>query len=207
MGNTGFDDPGLRSGFLLESLIDRGHFRDALRTRDAGLEPELPYLAAMGVIPADSANDIFDRWVRERNRTAHVALDWWAGRADTIAIRRFVDAARARARSTVGDERHYAAFELRAADAYLALARRDTSRAIASMLALPDSLCPTCYAHRLTLAQLLLATRREVTADSCYGATSTALHLRSTAADFNWRVARRTRRRANWRRRASRRVV
>ncbi len=189
-GNTGFDDDAFRSGFWLQSLLDRGHFREALRTRAPDVAAELPYLAAWGVVPADSANGEFDRWVREGNRNAHVALGWWAGRADTMAIRRFVDAARARARSTVGDDRHYAAFELRAADAYLALARRDTTRAIAVFMALPDSLCPTCYAHRLTLSQLLLATGGEAAADSLLRRDLTALQLRSPAADFHWQVAR-----------------
>ncbi len=148
-GNTRFNDPAFRSGFLVQSLIDRGHFNEALRTRHGDLDPELPYFAAMGIIPADSANGIFDRWVREGNPSAHIALTWWAARADSAAIRRSADRARARARSNVPYERHFATFELRAADAYLALARGDTSRAVAALMALPDSLCPTCYAHRL----------------------------------------------------------
>lgn len=77
--------------------------------RSADLDPELPYLAAMSVIPSDSANAIFDRWVREGNPSAHIALDWWAGRGDTSAIRRFVNRARARTRSNDGYERHYSA--------------------------------------------------------------------------------------------------
>ncbi len=190
-GNTGFNDPDIRSGFLLQTLIDRGHFREALRTHSADLEPELPYLAAMGVIPADSANGVFDRWMREGNPSAHIALGWWAARADSTAIRRFADRARTRARSSSAPyERHFAVFELRAADAYLALARRDTSRAVAALIALPDSLCPACYAHRLTLSQLLLATGREALADSILRRELTALQLRSPAADFHWRVAR-----------------
>jgi serine/threonine-protein kinase len=189
-GNTGFSDPAFRQGFFVQSLIDRGHFNEALRTRSADLEAELPYLAEMRVIPADSANAVFDRWVRDGNRSAHIALGWWAARADSAAIRRFAERARARSRRNVGDERHFAAFELRAADAYLALARRDTTRAVATLLALPDSLCPTCYAHRLTLSQLLLNTGREMLADSILRRELTALQLRSSMADFHWRLAR-----------------
>jgi serine/threonine-protein kinase len=189
-GNTGFSDPAFRQGFFVQSLIDRGHFREALRINSADLDPELPYVAAMGIIPADSANGVFDRWVRDGNRSAHIALVWWAGRADSAAIRRFAVRARARSQSNVGDERHYAAFEMRAADAYLALARRDTTRAVATLLALPDSLCPTCYAHRLTLSQLLLGTGRASLADSILRRELTALQLRSPMADFQWRIAR-----------------
>ncbi|MGH7694768.1 MAG: hypothetical protein ACRENH_07295 [Gemmatimonadaceae bacterium] len=128
--------------------------------------------------------------MREGNRSAHIALGWWAARADSATIRRFADRARVRARSNGPYERHFAAFEMRAADAYLALARRDTSRAVAAFVALPDSLCPTCYANRLTLSQLLLQTHRAALADSILQRELTALQLRSPAADFQWRVAR-----------------
>jgi len=189
-GNTGFSDPAFRQSFFVQSLIDRGHFNEALRTHSADLDAELPYFAVMRVVPADSANTVFDRWVRDGNPNAHIALTWWAGRADSAAIRRFADRARFRARSNAPYERHFAAFETRAADAYLALARRDTSRAVATLLALPDSLCPTCYAHRLTLSQLLLLTHRAAPADSILRRELTALQLRSPAADFHWRLAR-----------------
>jgi hypothetical protein len=189
-GHSGFDEPAIRHGFLVHSHLDRGRFRDALRANIGGRDAELPYLAALGAIPADSASAVFDRWVSARSRLAHTALGWWAERADTAAIRRFDDAARQRLRSAQPSDRHYAAFEVRVADAYLALARRDSSRAIELLSAVPDSLCPTCYAHRLTLAQLLLATGRATMADSMLRRDLTALQFRGPIAESYWRIAR-----------------
>ncbi|MEW5916898.1 MAG: hypothetical protein AB1762_10850, partial [Gemmatimonadota bacterium] len=189
-GRSTFNDPVLRAGFLLRSLIDRGHFAEALGTGSSDLEAELPYLVAMGVISADSANSVFDEWVRTGNRSAHLALEWLASRGDVAAISRYRERARLRSQSAVGADRHFAAFEMRAADAYTALAQHDSARAVSALLALPDSLCPTCHAHRLTLGRLLLATGRNGQADSILSQDPTSLHLRSPAAEFQWRVER-----------------
>jgi serine/threonine-protein kinase len=152
-GRSAFNDPQLRGGFLLQSLVERGHFSEALRSRSSDLEAELPYLAAIGVVPAESATRVFEDWVRTGNPNAHLALEWFASRGDDQTISRYRERARRRAQSTDGAERHFAAYEIRAAEAYLSLAQRDSARAITALLALPDSLCPTCHAHRLTLGR------------------------------------------------------
>ena len=189
-GNTHFDDPVVAQGLLVESLLDRGHFREALRTGASDSESSFPYLAMMGAIRPDSASAIFDRWVRERNRNAHTALPWWAARSDTSAIRRFAESARSRVHSDSADERHFAQFELRAADAYMALASRDSVRTVSLLRMLPDSLCAVCYSPRLTLAQLLLEMGQNAAADSLLRRDLTALPFSLGPADVYWRLAR-----------------
>jgi serine/threonine-protein kinase len=189
-GHPLFDDQEVRNNFLFGTLLQRGHFREALRMAGAHVEAELPYLAALNVIPPDSAATLFDAWLRRGSPNSYLALDWLAARADTGAIRRFGAIARSHTRSTVAAYRHFGTFEVRVSDAYLALARRDTARAINLLLAVPDSLCPTCFAHRLTLVQLLLAAGRAQTADSILQQDLSALQLRSPTADFRWQVAR-----------------
>jgi serine/threonine-protein kinase len=189
-GNAHFDDPVVARGLLVKSLLDRGHFRDALRTGGSDVEPALPYLAVLGVIARDSANAVFDGWVRQGNKNAHTALVWWAAQRDTMAIRRFAERARLGLRSDSAGGRHFTTFEVRAADAYLALARRDSARALSVLRALPDSLCPLCFAPRLTLAELLLETGRDAAADSLLRRDLTALPFRVGPADAYWRIAR-----------------
>ncbi len=48
-----------------------------------------------------------------------------------------------------------------AATAYLALAGKDTTRAIQQLQALKSDACPACYLDRLTLAQLLVERNRD----------------------------------------------
>jgi hypothetical protein len=52
----------------------------------------------------------------------------------------------------------YAAASL---EGYVALARRDTTAALARFSAMPDSLCPFCWVPSLTRAQLLAAKGRD----------------------------------------------
>jgi predicted Zn-dependent protease len=58
-------------------------------------------------------------------------------------------------------DRGQATYASQAAHAYLALMRHDTATALRRFEALPDSLCPLCYLHRLTLAQLLSARQED----------------------------------------------
>jgi hypothetical protein len=144
----------------------------------------------MGVISRDSAELVFGRWLREGNRNAHTALLWWAASGDSAAIRRLSNAASVRARSGNGVERHFARFEIGAAEAYLALARRDTTRAITLLRTLPDSLCAECFVPRLTLGQLLVERHLDRAADSLLRRDLAGLPFRSGPAEVLWRLAR-----------------
>jgi serine/threonine-protein kinase len=189
-GNPSFDDPAFARGFLTMALLDRGHFREAVKTGPAEAEEALPFLALIGAIPAESARGVFDGWVRGGRGNAHSILPWWATRGDTAAIRAFDQRAQSRSRSSSPDERRLGAFETRAAAAFLALARGDSARASTLLLNLPDSLCPRCFVHRFTLAHLLLATGRTATADTLLRRDLTDLASRRSPADVLWRLAR-----------------
>jgi tetratricopeptide (TPR) repeat protein len=56
--------------------------------------------------------------------------------------------------------RAYAARLSESARAYSALIRGDTAAAIDRFKALPDTACPTCFAERIPLAELLIGTGR-----------------------------------------------
>jgi hypothetical protein len=59
------------------------------------------------------------------------------------------------------DDAAYWMYEVAAVQPYLALAREDTTRALALFAGLPDSLCRDCYWDRLKRAQLLSVLQRD----------------------------------------------
>jgi hypothetical protein len=112
----------------------------------------------LGVIPPDSAAVTFGRWLHDRDGFALQALWWWAERGDTTSVRQFLtsqDSVLLGRREVLRP--HYA----QAAPAYLALARRDTARALEQFMALPDSLCLVCAYERLARVRLLTAKGRD----------------------------------------------
>jgi hypothetical protein len=85
-------------------------------------------------------------------------LWWWAERGDTSFIRQFLTSQDSVMRGRQEVLRPYFA---QVAPAYLALARRDTTRALEQFMALPDSLCLVCAHERLVRVRLLSAKGRD----------------------------------------------
>jgi len=170
-------DSSLAAVQLAYTLAYRGHLREALLAGGSQRPPWLVVEAALvGTIRPDSAASEFARWLRDGANwfgldETDLALPWWTSRKDTLALLAFPRRADEVERSTRGrgkaelwkhhnpwvDWRYSAA----AARGDLALARGDTSEALQRFVALPDSLCPDCEAHRLITAQLLEARGRE----------------------------------------------
>jgi serine/threonine-protein kinase len=141
-------------------LVLRGRMREAL---EAGSDNPLVLgmQAITGVLPADSARALFERWLTTPGQATDFAPPWWASQGDTAALHRYAQVlARGQTQAPAFFRpliRHAAA----AADGYLALARRDTTAALERFGALPDSLCPFCWVSYLTRAQLLAARGRD----------------------------------------------
>ena len=151
---------------LARLLAQRGHlerayslFKPLIDHRSPGDENlELfTELALLGIIPADSARQVFHDWLRASPRGALFALPWWSQMRDTVALR--LAAAVQDSLAKAGDSparRELARYGVVAAHAYEALARADTAAATARFAALPDSLCQDCYLDWKTHAMLLL---------------------------------------------------
>jgi serine/threonine-protein kinase len=154
-------DTALMRQRLAEELAFRGHFHEAAAVasnRDLRIVAELAFL---GAIPVDSAEGVFRRWLQHGSAHRELALAWWSSRGDTTSIRDFLSRAdRDLAAARTEDERLMAKYASAAAKAHQSLASGDTLQALGRFLALPDSLCPTCYLDRLTRARLLAATGR-----------------------------------------------
>jgi serine/threonine-protein kinase len=136
-------------------LAYRGHLREARRAVDSTALFLLPHLALMGIVPADSASEIFAKaWVRTPQPRGSVSgLRWWAEQGDTATLRDLVR------RVEAGASVRYSADDARV---FLALARRDTADALRRIAARPAAPCVgACYWLRLLEAQLLAAKHRD----------------------------------------------
>jgi eukaryotic-like serine/threonine-protein kinase len=147
-------------------LAQRGHlerayaeFRPLIERRSPGDENlELfTELALFGILPPDSARQVFGDWLRHSPRGALFALPWWAQMGDTLSLSVAAEVQDSLARA--GDSpahRELARYGLLAARAYQALARGDSGSAAAQFATMPDSLCQGCYLDWQTHAVLLL---------------------------------------------------
>ncbi len=143
------------------ALMLRGHLHGLSRDleRRPGLVSEL---ALFGAVPAESAATHFRRILDGPEiRLVAFALPWWLARGDTASLA----AARKRSEAIAKSDhdpakRQRARYVNAAALGYLALAHRDTTAALKSFLALPDSLCPGCYLPGITRVQLLMTLGR-----------------------------------------------
>lgn len=167
------------------TLALRGHFREAAGLVSAYKESTAGFffseLALAGAIPADTADAFYQRLTKEPFQPSVglvFAPPWWAAREDTTALRRYIELTqrhqRRQAGEVVGNVQSTARPQedsnalditkaprwIAAAQAYLALARRDTAAALARFATLPDSTGPV-WLERLTLARLLAALGRE----------------------------------------------
>ena len=142
-------DPWLPMAFRraanVTTLISRGHLREAA----VQWRPDLFFssrllssLALASAYASDSADAHFGRWLRAGDLQSAVdGLSWWSARGDLSSIerlRRLADSTRSAASDTT--LRELGLFGAKAAEAYLALARRDTAGAVRLFESLPDSL-------------------------------------------------------------------
>jgi serine/threonine-protein kinase len=147
---------------LAKQLVRRGHLREARvaigDVQDRPMSWEYTQAVLLGGVPADSAALMFRRWLRDRQGMAVRGLWWWAEHRDTSSIRHFIASADSLMQ---GGSAVFLPYYKQAAPAYLALARRDTARALEEFMALPDSLCMVCMFERLTRVRLLTAKGRD----------------------------------------------
>jgi len=155
-----FGDSVFRREYLARGLAYRGHLREAYRTT-VRLPPEgfaafgFAGWALLGGVPDDSAASVFRRWLRARG-PAGLALPWWAARGDTASLHEFRVRADSVARTTPHAwQRARSRYLSDAAQAYLALARRDSGEALRRLTALPDTVPLTSPFEPLVRAQLL----------------------------------------------------
>jgi serine/threonine-protein kinase len=146
---------------LLLTLAERGHLAEAARNIGAG-SWFVPQLALLGAIPPDSADRMLAKLASDRNVAGIMTtLRWWVERGDTLKLR---DIATRMDTATVrpGLEGYMSAVRA-AIHAHLSLARHDTTAALSSFEAVPDSVCSFegCYAVWYTKAQLLGAVHRD----------------------------------------------
>jgi hypothetical protein len=122
-------------------------------------------LVLLGGVPRDTAEAVFARWLADGSPHARFALPYWAEQGNVSALHRF--RARADTALRAAKPTTYAGLthDVRAADAYLALAQRDTGRAVTAFAQLSDTLCLGCYLDRLTYARLLRTRGRLEEAD------------------------------------------
>lgn len=120
----------------------------------------------LGAQPAESVDQRFARWLATDTLTDAMPR-WWAERGDTTSLQTFLarlDALvrRARRRRPDPGEIPRADLEVGIANTRIALAfaRGDTARAVAAILAQPDSVCPGCVSVHLFFAQILAANGR-----------------------------------------------
>jgi len=171
-GDARWLTPETRERRLGQSLLYRGHVGDAasilfqtpsiLQPGSGAAPPHLVEAALLSSTPPESAGRVFRRWLDEGSVRALAALPWWLAQRDSASIRELERKRDSVAGASPGGALHArAAFTSEVALAYLTLLRGDTAMAVRRFEALPDSLCPFCYFHRLTLAQLLSARQED----------------------------------------------
>jgi serine/threonine-protein kinase len=152
--------------FLPLELAYRGRLREAyfiLGDRPWRLFAEL---AALGAIPPDTVTAVFKKWIADGIPQAYFSYSWFAQQKDIAALSTLIERAKA-ATSTGGPlARRAARYRAASGDAYLSLAKGDSSDALNRLLQLPDTLCIACYTDRLNAARLLASRGRLKEADS-----------------------------------------
>jgi len=144
----------------------RGRARTALESADtasfhenaesAGLA--LAFARAGTVSPA-AASAVFARAARDQNlAVVPLAFSWWYQQRDTASLGTTAEIARRRLHDPSSEQRGLAQYAEQCANAYLLLARGDTTAAVHTFLQLPDSAMTRFLAPiRIDVARLLLA--------------------------------------------------
>ena len=153
---------------LAQELAFRGHLRAAACALGTHLEEGgslLTDLALLGAVPADTAERVFDRWLRTGDRLLVFALPWWSGKRDSVRLTTAIRVADSVSRvSRNPGAREQAVYIGASARAHLALARVDSVSALARFRALTDTLCTDCFLRDQWMTAKLLMARDSVDA-------------------------------------------
>jgi serine/threonine-protein kinase len=152
--------------FLPLQLAYRGRLRESyfiLGNRPWRLFAEL---AMLGAIPADTVNAVFRKWAADGIPQAYFAYSWLAQHRDVAALTKLIEKAKAASGTGGPLARRAARYRAASGNAYLSLAKGDTTAAISQFLQLPDTLCIACYIDRLNTAKLLESRGKLKEADS-----------------------------------------
>lgn len=142
-------------------LAERGHLREAHQAyaRGATEDPRLYVeLALLGAVPDNEAEKTFDRWRhRDELLTTSRALPWWAAHRDSQAVKDLqLRARRANPSDSIGIGR----YSDWSSTLYLALARSDTSKAIATCREMKPESLPFRFVEEVDCGRMLIARGR-----------------------------------------------
>lgn len=169
-----YDKADFRAFQLAYPLAFRGHLKEAYSVYHGSHDDIRALFSAslvmMNAAPDDEAVAFFA--ALKQGRVDHptglvLALPWWSASRDTLSLRSTAERAEAAARGLIrGSGGRYARYLGVAARGYLALARADTSDALARLLALNPSDCmfPFCPYESLQTAMLLGRRNRDAEA-------------------------------------------
>ncbi len=149
----------------VRTLLKSGRFREAASVVDARSQPQqFASAALLGALPDHRAQPVFAAWLNQADPPFECLrlLDWWAQRGDVASINRCTAK---RVRELQGDSasaiRRMARPIANLGEAFGALARHDTLRAVRVFDTFPDSLCPVwCWFALEPRARLLAAVGR-----------------------------------------------
>jgi serine/threonine-protein kinase len=146
--------------WTINALAYRGRLFEAGTLYGSTRSLTLTEMALIGSVPVDSARTVFRDWLTKPTPALRGVLPWWAEQRDTVSImayKRWADSLHRAAPADAPARRLSAGYYTAAADAYLALARRDTVEALRRFGTLSDTACATCYTDRYVEARLLRA--------------------------------------------------
>jgi serine/threonine-protein kinase len=161
--NRGAADPAvdtMRSRRRLAHVLEgRGHALEAMQMH--ATNANLAQLAMMGAAPVTTADSVLARDMLANRTCVPCAESLWGVIGDTLRLQWLIHAADSVTKSPHPPPGVGAApFLVALANAYITLARHDTTRALDAFASLPDSLCHACGFGWLTQAQLLTARGR-----------------------------------------------
>ena len=166
-GDSASRVPACAAPAVVDGLQFRGHLRDAYRIATSSaswLRPTVMlHLAQLGIMPADSARAEFKEVLARFPRTTMVRLyRWWAQEGDTTPIQMYQSYFTRTVAARIHDPSGVAMYRasIASSQAFLALARRDTTSAIRLLLMTTDTLHDCWYQSRTTLVRLLIAEGR-----------------------------------------------
>ncbi len=149
---------------LAVSLATRGHVGEACATMSSPQWNIYPQLALLGCVSPDSASALIrtlERRYQGQPRRLVIYLPWWSATGDTARLAEMRRYGEAVARTGAdGAARTHGGVLAASARGFLALARGDSTEALARFLDAPDTLCQFCDAQRLAKARLLAAAGR-----------------------------------------------
>jgi hypothetical protein len=144
---------------LVHALEARGHALEAIKMH--ATNANLAQLAMMGAAPIAMADSVLSRDMLANRTCAPCVASLWGAVGDTLRLQHMIHMADSVTKSPHPPPGVGAApFLVALANAYITLARHDTTRALDAFASLPDSLCHACGFGWLTQAQLLTARGR-----------------------------------------------